>query len=531
VLNGDLPKDSLPSGTLANSPHVSGSNDSGHSAATSAFGANAYDQRIAHLPTPFTVEPPDQGLCVGNGYVVEPVNLVMRVYKTHGLTPVSPAMPLETFFGNSYAFGRAGGDYTVQGDVKCLWDQPTHRWFVTQLLVDYTTGTSHFQVAVSTSSNPLGSYNVYSVDNTDLSNPGCPCYGDQPLLGANRDAIFISTNEFGSGFNGSVLYALDKAALVAGSPTPNVWSDPVGLNLPTPDAGGIWYSIQPATSPSERSGTEYGLSALEFFGTGDTRIAVWALTNTQSISTVPNITVQYSIVPSEFYIGPPNGRQQAGPTPLADCVTASGCGLFTSATPVPEGPIATNDDRMNQVVYADGNLWSAVNTAVNVGGTLQAGIAYFVVTPRISHGGVLNGRMQTQGYIAPSGADVLFPSIGVTDEGRGVIAFTLTGPSNYPSQAYAKIDEWRGAGPVQIALAGASPQDGFTEYQGYGSSSFRPRWGDYSAAVADGDTVYFANEMVQYPNCSDAAWAVDSTCGGTRTFYANWGTGISSIRP
>ena len=529
LLNGNLPKDSLPAGNLGNSPTVSASHLSGHgNDLSTALGPNAYDQEVAHPLAPFDVEPPDQGLCAGNGYVIEPVNLVLRIYHQRGLTPASPPMALESFFGNPYAFGFQGGDVTVQGDVKCLWDSTSRRWFVTQLLVDFTAGTSHFQVAVSTSSNPLGSYNVYSVNNTDLGNPGCPCFGDQPLLGANRDALFISTNEFPiftGGFNGSVLYALDKNALVAGSPTPNVWSDPVGLNLPTPDAGGIWYSIQPATSPNPRSGTEYGLSALEFFGTGDTRIATWALTNTDSISSAtPNLTAQYSIVNSEFYIGAPFARQQAGPIPLGDCVTATGCGLFAGPTPVSEGPIQTNDDRMNQVVFAQGDLWSGVNTAVVVGGHLQAGIAWFAVAPSIKKG-VLHGTMDNQGYIAPPGADVLFPSIGVGDNGKGVIAFTLTGPNNYPSAAFAKISARDGAGPVQVAIAGASPQDGFTEYNG------GPRWGDYSAAVADGNNIFFATEMIQYANCSDTAFLADPTCGGTRGAYANWGTSLSVLKP
>ena len=32
----------------------------------------------------FSLEPPDQGLCVGNGYVVEAVNSVIQVWDTNG---------------------------------------------------------------------------------------------------------------------------------------------------------------------------------------------------------------------------------------------------------------------------------------------------------------------------------------------------------------------------------------------------------------------------------------------------------------
>jgi len=269
------------------------------------------------------------------------------------------------------------------------------------------------------------------------------------------------------------------------------------------------------------------MSALDFFNAGDTRVAVWAFTNTQSISTTANLGISDTIVGSEAYALPPNGRQKIGPTPLGDCVTASGCGLFAGPTAVPEGPIATNDDRMNQVVFADGKLWSGVNTSVNVKGNLQAGIAYFIVEPRLT-GGVVAARMSSQGYIAPNGQDVLFPSIGVTSEGAGVIAFTLTGPNNYPSSGYAQLYENR-IGPVKIAATGQAPQDGFTEYQGY--PNIGPRWGDYSAAVADGSQVVFASEMIGHPNCSDSAFLADPTCGGTRDPYANWGTSIGVVKP
>ncbi len=42
-------------------------------------GLNHYDQRTANGGNQFTVEPPDQGVCAGNGYVIESVNDVLRI--------------------------------------------------------------------------------------------------------------------------------------------------------------------------------------------------------------------------------------------------------------------------------------------------------------------------------------------------------------------------------------------------------------------------------------------------------------------
>jgi hypothetical protein len=43
-------------------------------------GLNHRDQRTANGGNQFSIEPPDQGLCAGNGFVMESVNDVLRVY-------------------------------------------------------------------------------------------------------------------------------------------------------------------------------------------------------------------------------------------------------------------------------------------------------------------------------------------------------------------------------------------------------------------------------------------------------------------
>ena len=42
-----------------------------------------------------------------------------------------------------------------------------------------------------------------------------------------------------------------------------------------------------------------------------------------------------------------------------------------------------------------------------------------------------------------------------------------------------------------------------------------------------GNSIYFTSEFIPAPNCSLAAFIVDDTCGGTRTFFANWGTSLN----
>ena len=47
-------------------------------------GLSLYQQRYARGGNQFTVEPPDQGMCAGNGYVLEAVNDVLNIFDTSG---------------------------------------------------------------------------------------------------------------------------------------------------------------------------------------------------------------------------------------------------------------------------------------------------------------------------------------------------------------------------------------------------------------------------------------------------------------
>jgi len=107
-------------------------------------GLNLYQQRYARGGNQFTVEPPDQGLCVGNGYELEAVNDVLNVYDTsgHSTLPdntapnivsgfprdVNHAVDLNSFYGYAPAINRATG-VTAQEitDPTCIYDAATQR--------------------------------------------------------------------------------------------------------------------------------------------------------------------------------------------------------------------------------------------------------------------------------------------------------------------------------------------------------------------------------------------------------------------
>jgi hypothetical protein len=119
------------------SPIVNGSNFTGFN------GLTHLDQRLASGGNQFSSEPPDQGLAVGSGYVVEAVNNALSVYSTAG-APIGVPIALNEFFGLPFAIVRSDppvyGPYVT--DPRLYFDAPTGRFFltVTAIAVDSSTG-------------------------------------------------------------------------------------------------------------------------------------------------------------------------------------------------------------------------------------------------------------------------------------------------------------------------------------------------------------------------------------------------------
>ena len=103
-------------------------------------GLNHFDNRTADGGNNFSIEPPDQGLCVGNGYVLEAVNLVVGLRDAATNTRIPGTITgINTFFGLPFAINRTvippiRGPFT--SDPKCLYDNDTKRFFVTILKED-----------------------------------------------------------------------------------------------------------------------------------------------------------------------------------------------------------------------------------------------------------------------------------------------------------------------------------------------------------------------------------------------------------
>ncbi len=117
---------------------------------------------------------------------------------------------------------------------------------------------------------------------------------------------------------------------------------------------------------------------------------------------------------------------------------------------------------------------------------------------------MLSCNIVKQGYVAVTNANVLFPSIAVPMSGGSpVMTFTLTGKNYFPGAAYTVL----GSQTIYLVAPGMEAADGFSGYPETGApQSDIERWGDYSAAVTNGSTVWMSTEFIP---------------GGTRTQNAN----------
>jgi hypothetical protein len=518
-------------------------------------GLNLHDQRFANRGNQFSVEPPDQGLCAGNGYLFENVNDVVQAYNTSG-TPLlngGNAVDLNTFFGYPAAINRTTG---ARGpsitDPSCLFDAQTNRFYFVVLTLDHVgttaslNGLNHLDIAVSDTGNPSGSWTIYSLPVQNNGTQGTPdhhcnsgfCLGDYPHIGADANAIYLTTNEFafsGPGFYGAQVYAIGKNLFTGGTGSAVLFNT-LGAG---PDGAGftVWPASVPGTTYATlNGGSEYFLSSRAVFSDDGTStgILLWTLSNSSSLNTAsPAPALSLTPITVQTYAVPPRAHQPAGNRPLGECIgdtvlhptcntTIAGIASHNNATfGPPNGELNANDSRFGQVAFANGKLWGALGSAVMVGGQNRAGIAYYVVNPT-------NGKLVLQGQAGLAGTDMTYPTVGVLDSGRGIMSFTLTGDSDYPSAAYAPLDSLVGMGDVSTAQAGAGPWDGFTSYVVFGSG--RPRWGDYGATAAMGNSIWAASEYVAQ-TCTYAAYFADPTCGGTRAPLGNWSTHISKLAP
>jgi hypothetical protein len=440
---------------------------------TGVKGLNAVDS--ASLSTNvlgFDIEPADQGLCAGNGYVVEANNIGEILVFNPALHRASAVIPLDTVMGLTSKGWSSGGD------ISCVYDHDNGgHWIFTQIVSASSeadegpfggcfaavANTCYEGIAVTNGSDPFGPYSVYFLNaNYNPGEPGYPyLLNDFAKIATTRDAFLIFYDEFplngsvpgfgGGSFNGAQEFAIDKYALEMGlpvigdhgepNPAFNVAIENMGL-LPTPNGtcfsddqyhlAGItcWFAAVPAHPPdptqydNSHGGSGFLLGTLDFYELGDNRIAVFDWTqleslNSRNCSACSHIQFGGQLFSGvSFYYGPGFlAEQKSGPIPLGD---ECGAAHLSKGSPppdkCPESGIATNGDFMTQVSQAQGQIWGGTTTAITqtysskAASEVHQGAVYWVVgTHTFDRFGYFT--LTSQGYVSPKHGELEFPSM------------------------------------------------------------------------------------------------------------------------
>ena len=167
------------------------------------------------------VAPPDTDGDVGPNHFFQMCNVIFEIFDKSGNSLLGPA-------DNSTIWDGFVGDWTGtnDGDPIVLYDEQADRWLVTQFAVNTTAGTYWVLCAVSTTSDPTGSYYRYAFQYTS--------FPDYPKFGIWRDGYYLMVQHGTSGGDVTAS-ALNRSQMIAGNAT----AQRVSFAMPNLPGGGF----------------------------------------------------------------------------------------------------------------------------------------------------------------------------------------------------------------------------------------------------------------------------------------------------
>ncbi|HKH98919.1 MAG TPA: hypothetical protein VJ999_07415 [Candidatus Sulfotelmatobacter sp.] len=155
---------------------------------------------------------PDTDLAVGDQYFVQTVDDVFTIYNKSDASIVEGPYPLTLpwtgFQGGSCSTPGSGDDFMVR------YDKAAARWVLGLPIFGDSEGRYWLCLAVSTSSDPTGTYYLYAIREAS------PNIWDYPKLGIWTDAYYVGFNMFSPkpAYLGARACALDRTSMLLGQP-------------------------------------------------------------------------------------------------------------------------------------------------------------------------------------------------------------------------------------------------------------------------------------------------------------------------
>jgi hypothetical protein len=375
--------------------------------------------------------PPDTNGAVGATQYVQWVNESFAVFnKTTGALVFGPAA------GNTLWTGFGGGcEANNDGDPIAQYDKAANRWVMTQFSV--TGGPPFLQcVAVSTTSDATGTYNRYSFQFST--------FNDYPKLGVWPDAYYITYNMFTSTFVGADLCAMDRSAMLSGSPATEhcfQLSSSFGGVLPS-DLDGA--NPPPAGSPN---------FLLNF---GKNSLNLW------------KFHVDFVVPSNSTLTGPTN-------IPVAAFTEACKGGTCIPQSGTTQKVDSLADRLMYRLAYrhfADGHESLVANHSVAAGKVVKSAIRWYELRSPAGTPVVFQ-----QGTYKPDTSTRWMGSIAMDKVGNIAVGYSVSSKTMHPAIRYTGRLSTDPLGTLQAEntiLNGTGSQNGGLN-----------RWGDYSSMTLD----------------------------------------------
>jgi hypothetical protein len=414
--------------------------------------------------------PPDPNLSVGATQVVQIVNVEYDVYNKLGSEVlVGGAAPIHTIFaalGSNDLCGTTDG-----GDPIALYDKLDQRWVISQLAYNVNVFGVPFDfrfcLAISTSSDATGSYDVFDIPFGQHTLP------DYPKLGVWSNGVYFSANIFS--VSGAIVPKFTfTGAQACMFPRSAVATPPSTLTLTcTPGGNTGIYNILPAdlegtTLPP--SGTaDYYLQFLSSGGAGNT-LRLYQFSNTPSgvsLNSVASLTVgTYHEACGGGTCVPQNGTTQ-----LLDSL---GDRLMYRLS------YRSNSSGLQQMV---------VNHSVQISSsTNQTGIRWYRLCNTTGSFQVC----QESTFSPDTSLYRWMGSIAQDKNGDLAMGYSTSSSATYPSVGITG----------RLLGTDTGMEKELPMFPGQGFQNTYGRWGDYSAISLDPDdcTFWYTNEYLQPPN-------------------------------
>ncbi len=441
--------------------------------------------------------PPDTDGDVGPNHYVEALNVAFRVFDKSG-TPVTPVTSFNSLFAPL-----VGTPCSTQnaGDPFVLYDHQADRWVISDFafLTFPSAGPFYQCIAVSTSGDPAGTYNLYALQHEPSH---VTWLGDYPKFamwndGGTQNAYFFTVNLFqGSpsvAFEGVRAFALDRASMIAGGP-----ANAIAFTVPLAGVGDS-YSFVAAnfrTGDPPPTGRDEMVLAIDSPATG-------GVTLTQVHARFFHVDFADPGM-ATFGVG-------ANHTPNAEITVNGFVDAFTNSGTllVPQSGTGQRldtlgDKIMTPVVYQNlsgtESLWASGTVCTDTNCTQPTGVRWYQFD--VTGGNFPPTPMQQQTWT--NGNDGLWrwmSSIAVDQSGNTAIGYSTSGPTAFPSIRYA--------GRLETDPPSDLAQGEAVMFSGNGSQTHPTgRWGDYTYTSIDpsnGMDFWHVNEY--FTATSSASWS------------------------